>query len=120
MLGVGSTSKWMFGTEFRGVYPNVVTLAQYFKNEKCHLESMGKVFLIGHGNINDDASWSILHHKEKVIEYILPESTNYELTSEEVFFENTRKYVKGTPKNKGLPRGETLGNQDVLDEAYVH
>ena len=35
---------------------------------------MGKVFHIGHGNTNDDESWSAPHLKDKVIEYALPES----------------------------------------------
>ena len=49
---------------------------------------MGKVFHIGHGNTNDDASWSVPHHADKVIEYVLPESNNRELTREEGLFTN--------------------------------
>ena len=71
-----STGLYSFGKEFRDVYPNAVTLPQYFKNAGYHVESMGKVYHNGHGNTNDEASWSVPHHKDKVIEYILPESTN--------------------------------------------
>ncbi|MCG8699598.1 MAG: sulfatase [Bacteroidales bacterium] len=121
MLGSRSTSTgfYQFGTEFRDIYPNAVTLPQHFMNAGYHVESMGKVYHIGHGNTNDDASWSIPHHKEKVIEYLLPESTNRQLTREEAFFENTRMYLKGIPKNKELPRGAAWEAPDVLDEAYA-
>lgn len=121
LLGARSTSSGLynFGKEFREVYPEAVTLPQYFMNHGYHAESMGKVFHIGHGNTNDDASWSIPHHKEKVIEYLLPESTDRQLTREEAFFENTRMYMEDTPGNKELPRGAAWEMPDVLDEAYA-
>jgi iduronate 2-sulfatase len=55
------------------------------------------------------------HHKDKVIDYVLPESTNRQLTREEAFFTNTR---TGVP-NRELPRGAAWENADVLDEAYA-
>ena len=121
MLGARSTSTgfYRFGKQFRDVYPNAVTLPQHFMNNGYHTESMGKVYHIGHGNTNDDASWSIPHHKEKVIEYLLPGSKEGPLTREEAFFENTRKYLKGIPKNKELPRGAAWENPDVVDDAYA-
>lgn len=121
LLGARSTSTGLynFGKEFRDVYPDAVTLPQHFMNHGYHTESMGKVFHIGHGNTNDEASWSIPHHKEKVIEYLLPESTDRQLTREEAFFENTRMYLEDTPGNKELPRGAAWEMPDVLDEAYA-
>lgn len=121
LLGSRSTSTgfYGFGKEFREVYPTAITLPQHFKNSGYHVESMGKVFHVGHGNTDDAASWSIPHHKDKVIEYLLPESTNRELTREEAFFENTRLYVKDLPKNKALPRGAAWERPDVLDDAYA-
>lgn len=121
LLGARSTSTGLFhfGKEFRDVYHDAVTLPQYFMNAGYHVESMGKVFHIGHGNTNDEASWSIPHHKEKVIEYLLPESTNRQLTREEVYFQNTRKYIKGLPPIKEFPRGAAWESPDVLDEAYA-
>lgn len=121
MLGSRSTSTglYRFGKEFRDVIPNAVTLPQHFKNAGYHTESMGKVYHIGHGNTNDEASWSIPHFKEKVIEYIDPESTDGELTREEAFFENTRMYLDDTPPNGELPRGAAWESPDVLDEAYA-
>ena len=121
LLGARSTSTglYSFGAQFRDVYPEAVTLPQHFIQHGYHAESMGKVFHIGHGNVNDETSWSIPHHKEKVIEYILPASTNRQLTREEAFFENTRKYLKGLPPNKELPKGAAWEMAEVLDEAYA-
>jgi iduronate 2-sulfatase len=121
LLGARSTSTgiYNFGTEFRDVYPDAVTLPQYFMNAGYHVESMGKVFHVGHGNTNDKASWSIPHHKEKVIEYLLTESTNGQLTREEAFFENSRMFIEDLPPNKQLPRGAAWENPDVLDDAYA-
>jgi iduronate 2-sulfatase len=117
MLGSRSTSTGLynFGAEFREVYPNAVTLPQHFKNNGYTSQSMGKVYHIGHGNDNDEASWTLTHHKEKVIEYLLPESTHNQLTREEAFFGNVD---TGVP-NKQLPRGAAWESPDVLDEAYA-
>lgn len=117
MLGSRSTSTGLynFGTDFRDVYPNAITLPQHFKNHGYISQSMGKVYHIGHGNENDEASWTLTHHKEKVIEYLLPESTHNQLTREEAFFGNVD---TGIP-NKKLPRGAAWESPDVLDEAYA-
>lgn len=114
-----TTGLYNFGKEFRDVYPDAVTLPQHFKNAGYHAESMGKVFHIGHGNTNDDVSWSIPHFKEKVIEYVDPKSTGRQLTREEAFFENTPMYIKDTPPNHELPRGAAWESPDVLDDAYA-
>lgn len=121
LLGARSTSTgfYNFGTQFREVFPDAVTLPQHFQNAGYHTESMGKVFHIGHGNDNDEASWSIPHHKEKVIEYLLPESTGRQLTREEAFFQNSRMHIPDLPPNKQLPRGAAWESPDVLDEAYA-
>ena len=58
-----STGLYNFGSQFRDVYPNAVTLPQYFMNAGYLTEAIGKVFHVGHGNTNDEASWSIPHHK---------------------------------------------------------
>lgn len=119
-LGARSTSTGLynFGVEFRDVYPDAVTLPQYFMKAGYHTEAIGKIFHVGHGNTNDEASWSIPHHKEKVIEYLLPASTNRQLTREEAYFENTRMYIPNLPANKDLPRGAAWESPDVVDEAY--
>ena len=117
MLGSRSTSTGLynFGTDFRKIFPNAITLPQHFKNHGYISQSMGKVYHIGHGNDNDEASWTLTHHKDKVVEYLLPESTRNQLTREEAFFGNIE---TGVP-NKQLPRGAAWESPDVLDEAYA-
>ncbi len=121
MLGSRSTSTGLFnfGKEFRDVYPDAVTLPQYFKNAGYHVESMGKVYHIGHGNEGDEASWSVPHRADKVVEYILPESNNRQLTREEALFTNAKKYDKSIKNIRDLPRGAAWEAPDVLDEAYA-
>lgn len=120
LLGSRSTSTGLynFGSQFRDVYPDAVTLPQHFKNAGYHVESIGKVFHIGHGNDNDVASWSIPHHKDKVIDYVLPESTQGgQLTREESLFTNDVR-VSGIPARQRV-RGAAWECADVLDEAYA-
>ena len=121
MLGMRSTSSGIygFGRNFRETFPKAVTLPQYFKQNGYHVESMGKVYHVGHGQSDDGLSWSVPSRKDKVIEYILPESKEGPLTREEAFFENTRKHLKDIPKNKDLPRGAAWEMPDVLDDAYA-
>jgi iduronate 2-sulfatase len=118
MLGSRSTSTGLFefGREFRDAYPDAVTLPQYFMKAGYHTEAIGKVFHIGHGNTNDEASWSIPLHPETMIEYLLPESNNRELTREEALFGNARLYFRDLPKISELPRGAAWESPDVLDE----
>ena len=117
MLGSRSSSTgfYSFGTEFREVYPDAITLPQHFINNGYVAHSMGKVFHIGHGNTNDDASWSVPHHPDKVIDYVLPESNHRELTREEGLFTNAGRNTAGGAR----PRGAAWEAADVLDEAYA-
>lgn len=46
------------GTFFRTTVPDVVTLPQLFKNNGYITENVGKIFHVGHGNKNDERSWS--------------------------------------------------------------
>jgi iduronate 2-sulfatase len=46
-------------TFFRDKVPNVVTLAEHFKNNGYRTESTGKIYHQGHGNHDDNQSWSV-------------------------------------------------------------
>lgn len=121
LLGSRSTSTGLYGlgNKFRKPYPNAVTLPQYFKKAGYHVESMGKVFHKGHGNEGDDQSWSIPPKKDKVIEYIVKESNNGELSREEALFTNARLKDKSI-KIRQLPRGAAWESPDVKDDdAYA-
>ncbi len=114
MLGARSTTLgiYNFGRNFRDYYESAVTLPQHFKNNGYTAESMGKIFHIGHGTYGDDASWSIPHHKDLVIEYADPKSKpDGGMTKEEALFSNK--------PAKGLPRGAAWESPDVADDAYA-
>lgn len=113
LVGSRSTSIGVYslGQHFRTAVPNAVTMPQYFKQQGYHSAGIGKVFHIGHGNINDVHSWSVPFLPDKVIDYVLPESTDGKLTREEALFSNKSK--------EGLPMGAAWEIADVDDGAYA-
>lgn len=116
MLGSRSTSSGIygFGRDFREPYPAATTLPQFFKKQGYHVESMGKVFHIGHDTYDDELSWSVPHHKELVIEYADPASKPEGDTREEALFSN-----QGWDYARSLPRGPAWEAPDVPDDAYA-
>lgn len=113
LTGARSTSLGVYslGTNFRKAVPDAVTMPQYFKQHGYHAAGIGKVFHIGHGNVGDPASWSVPFLPDKVIDYVLPESTGGQLTREEALFSNRSK--------QGLPRGAAWEAANVDDGAYA-
>ena len=116
LIGSRSTSTGVYslGYHIRRALPDVVTLPQHFKNHGYHSAGIGKVFHIGHGNINDKMSWSVPFQPDKVIDYVLDESTGGQLTREEAYFSNQK-----LGQIKSLPRGAAWEKADVDDEAYA-
>ncbi|PAY19859.1 iduronate-2-sulfatase [Rhodopirellula sp. SM50] len=117
MLGSHSTSTGLYGlgSELRHVMPDAVTLPQHFAAHGYRTESLGKIFHIGHGNHGDPESFSVEHFKEKVIEYVDPESTGGgQLTREEAYFTNQQ-----LDRIKSLPRGAAYESPEADDEAYA-
>jgi iduronate 2-sulfatase len=113
LTGARSTSLGVYGLgfNFRRAVPDAVTLPQFFKQHGYHSAGVGKVFHVGHGNVGDDVSWSQPFQSDKVIDYVLPESTDGQLTREEALFSNK--------SARGLPRGAAWEKADVGDEAYA-
>ncbi len=116
LVGQRSTTLGVYslGFHFRRALPSAVTLPQHFKNHGYHSAGVGKVFHVGHGNINDEASWSVPFQPDKVIDYCLEESTGGQLTREEAYFSNQK-----LGQNKSLPRGAAWEKADVGDDAYA-
>lgn len=116
LLGSRSTSIGVYslGYHFRKAIPDAVTMPQYFMQHGYHSAGIGKVFHIGHGNVNDEHSWSVPFHPDKVIDYVLPESTNGQLTREEAYFSNQK-----LGDIKSLPRGAAWESAPVDDDAYA-
>lgn len=98
-------------TNFRKAAPDAVTLPQHFKANGYHAEALGKIFHVGHGNVNDTASWSVPHFTPKTISYALKENNPPESTREQALFENKKEAWK-------LPRGAPTESADVPDNRY--
>ena len=93
LLGSRSTSLGIYdlGRNFRTAAPNAVTMTQHFMQHGWRAESVGKILHTGHGNHDDEASWSVPPLKEKVVEYLDPKnSANGRLTREEAYFSNQK------------------------------
>lgn len=88
-------------TNFRKAAPDAVTLAQHFRQHGYRTEAMGKIFHKGHGNTEDEASWTIPHWTPKATTYALPESTSTKRDS------------------KNGPRGNATENAPVEDALYA-
>jgi iduronate 2-sulfatase len=117
MLGSRSTSLGIYSLSdnFRRAVPDAVTMPQHFMKHGYRAEAVGKILHTGHGNSDDDASWSTPTLKEKVVEYLDPKnSANGQLTREEAFFTNQK-----LGEIKSLPRGAAIESMDVADNAYA-
>jgi len=118
MLGSHSTSTGLYGlgSDLRKTIPDAVTLPQHFaKHGSYRTESIGKVFHIGHGNQGDPQSFSVPHFKDKVIEYLDPQSTDGgQLTREEALFTNQK-----LDQIRSLPRGAAFESPEAQDDDYA-
>lgn len=98
-------------TNFRVARPDAVTLPQMFKLHGYRSEGLGKIFHVGHGNHEDEASWSVPHWRADVVSYALAESkAKIGLTREEALFANK--------PAKDLPKGAAFESADVPDNTY--
>jgi len=98
-------------TNFRNSRPDAMTFPQHFKQNGYRTEGMGKIFHVGHGNHEDDRSWSVPHWRSNVVSYALPESkAKAGLTREESLFANK--------SAEGLPKGAAYESADVPDNTY--
>lgn len=68
-------------THFRVAAPDAVTLSQAFMRDGYEAMALGKIYHVGHGNINDAASWSVPHWTPKAGHYALPENNQPERQS---------------------------------------
>jgi iduronate 2-sulfatase len=100
------------GTNFRLARPDAVTLPQYFKQHGYRTEGMGKIFHRGHGNHEDQASWSEPYWNADVVSYALAEN-KAKRTREAALFNN----VANAAANN-LPKGAAYESADVPDNTY--
>lgn len=89
-------------TNFRKARPEAITVAQHFQAAGYRTEALGKIFHVGHGNSEDEASWTVPHFKPKGPQYLDPENN-----------------APNTPEAKAKElRGAPTESADVPDEAY--
>lgn len=99
-------------TNFRKAVPDAVTLPQHFKAHGYRAEGLGKIFHVGHGNVNDEASWSVPHFTPRAISYALEENNPPESARKQAL-------VGNRPKEPWkLPRGAPTESADVPDNRY--
>lgn len=116
LVGARSTTLGIYALDrnFRRAVPDAVTLPQYFRQHGYLAESIGKIFHIGHGNHDDDASWSRPPLHAQLIEYLDPKnSADGQLTREEAYFTN-----KELGRIHELPRGAAWEKLPAEDNAY--
>ena len=117
LLGSRSTSLGIYGLgrHFRDFWQDAQTMPQFFRSHGWQAESFGKVLHTGHGNRDDALSWSRPAYADKVVEYLLPQSTQGgQLTREEAYFTNQQLDRIGS-----LPKGYAWEVAEVADEAYA-
>ena len=89
-------------THFRKARPDAITVAQHFRKQGYHTEALGKILHVGHGNIEDAASWTVPHFRPKAPLY--------------------QKAENNPPKTREAKASELRGaateSADVPDEAY--
>ena len=91
-----------------------MTLPQLFMRHGYRAEALGKIFHVGRGNHEDDASWSVPHWKTEIVAYALAEHrAPAGRTREEARFANVPE-----PVARQRPRGAAFEVADVPDEAY--
>jgi iduronate 2-sulfatase len=88
-------------TNFRIAAPQAVTMGEFFKNAGYRTEGLGKIFHVGHGNIDDAQSWSVPSWRPKAATYAQP-------TSEQ-----------GSKNGKNGPRGAAFEAGNVDDDFYA-
>ena len=91
------------GTNFRKALPDAVTLGQYFRKNGYRSEALGKIFHVGHGNGEDEASWSVPHFSPGVPQYSNPANN-----------------APNTPEARAAElRGAATESADVPDDTYA-
>lgn len=58
-------------TNFRKTAPNAITMPEHFKANGYETQSLGKIFHVGHGNVDDSRSWSVPSFRARTGAYAL-------------------------------------------------
>lgn len=93
-------------TNFRKHKPDVVTVAEHFKNHGYYTEGIGKIYHLGHGNTDDPRSWSVMRRH--------PRSPRFGPEGQEVL-KRQRAEWKAAGKDVSRARGLPWEAPDVAD-----
>jgi arylsulfatase A-like enzyme len=110
-----TTKVWDLETHFRKALPDVVTLAQHFKQHGYFVQGMGKIY---HGGLDDPPSWSVPWQHPDGPAYALPESialNNRPLAGEPDTAPAKKKGKKSAPNS----RGPAFEGADVPDNTFT-
>jgi iduronate 2-sulfatase len=101
-------------TNFRKGVPDAVTVAQHFRARGYRTEAMGKIMHVGHGNFEDEASWSVPHWKPGGGGYLLPQNqSEQKAQADKARAAGVRKEMVGS-----VAKGPPTECADVPDNAY--
>jgi len=89
-------------THFRRAAPDAVTFSEYFIQNGYVAHGLGKIYHVGHGNIDDKRSWSGPSWRPRKPGYVLESSLNSIVTDK-----------------KGKQRGPATESAEVPDASYA-
>jgi len=89
-------------THFRKAAPNAITFSQHFIQNGYVAHGLGKIFHVGHGNIDDKQSWTTPSWRPHKPGYVLESSLNSIVTDK-----------------SGKKRGPATESADVPDDSYA-
>jgi len=110
-------------TNFRKGVPDAVTVAQTFRANGYRTEAMGKIMHVGHGNYEDEASWSVPHWKPAGGGYVLPQNQDEQRKKVDqakaagVAQERIGSVAKGPPTECADVPDNAYGDGMIADEA---
>jgi iduronate 2-sulfatase len=101
-------------TNFRKSVPDAVTIAQTFMRAGYRTEALGKIMHVGHGNLEDEASWSVPPWKPRGGGYVLPQNQDTQKRQVE------KAKAAGVPQERigSVAKGPPTECADVPDNAY--
>ena len=109
-----TTKVWDLFTHFRTALPDVVTLAQHFKNYGYFTQGMGKIY---HGGYDDPVSWSTPWQTPKAAPYALPENVKLNERRREIDPDDEPAATKAKGKGQGKAKAKAKTDQAALSAA---
>lgn len=109
LTGLRTTTVGIYdlSTHFRVATPDAITVPQHFRAHGYRTEALGKILHTGHGNHEDERSWSVPHWRPRGGAYANPANANVRDEAGE-----------RSASASAAERGATIESADVPDNAY--